>query len=151
MAKRARGDPEFARYALSGIEAAIEKMQRQAAELRNIVGASAAGVMAAVSGRRGRPAGSAPRAVGSGDNLASSSGSERSNAPTVDGGPTAPRKRTMSPEARRRISEAQKARWAKQKGQAGTESRKRGPKSARASGARRSKKRESALSTVRPR
>ncbi len=119
-------DAEFARYALSGMEAAIEKMQRQAAELRSIVGASAAGVIAAVGGaRRGRPAGATSRAAKPVTDLASSPSSDQSNAPTADVGATASRKRTMSPEARRRISEAQKARWAKQKGEAGTTARKR--------------------------
>lgn len=142
MAKRARVDPEFARYALSGIEAAIEKMQRQAAELRNIVGASAAGVIAAVGGaRRGRPVGATSRAAKAGDNLASPRRNDQSNAPTVDLGATPSRKRTMSPEARRRISEAQKARWAKQKNEGGAQARKRGRDRAQLSGARRRKKR----------
>ena len=39
--------------------------------------------------------------------------------PTGRRGPGRPRKRTMSADARRRISEAQKARWARQKAQGG--------------------------------
>ena len=102
MAKRTRIDKDIARYALSGIEAAIEKLQRQAAELRSIVGASAAAAKAVVGG--------AERSGRKGDHLPF---------PLDEGDTTPPhgRKRTMSPDARRRISEAQKARWAKQKGQ----------------------------------
>ena len=96
MAKKAGVDPEFARYALSGIEAAIEKMQRQAAELRSIVGASAAGVMAAVGRPRGRRPGSAAAPVETGNNLASTGGTQPSRAPSADLGTTPPRKRTMT-------------------------------------------------------
>ena len=108
MAKRQRMDKEIARYALSGIEAAIEKLQRQAAELRSIVGATAAAAKAVVRG--------AGRSGGGGDHVPF---------PLDEGDSTPPhgRKRTMSVEARRRISEAQKARWAKQKGAATAASR----------------------------
>lgn len=114
MAQRLGLDPEFARYALSGIEAAIEKLQRQAAELRSIVGASAAGVKAAVGGGGGRPTGTKGHRVSPGH--PSSLVLDRpATVPGVEGGPESRPKRTMSVEARRRISEAQKARWAKQK------------------------------------
>ena len=95
MAKRRRIDSELARYALQGIEAAIEKLQRQAAELRR-----SAGKVTARGNDRGDFARRAAAPMPSGADLA---------------GLTGPRKRTMSADARRRISEAQKKRWAKQK------------------------------------
>ncbi len=142
MAKKARVDPEFARYALAGIEAAIERMQRQAAELRSIVGASAAGVRAVVGGaRRGRPPGTVSRTGEGGGDGPSTLAAGPVDARTVDGGADSRRKRAMSPEARRRISEAQKARWAKQKGGAGTASQSVGGKRRAGSGGGRRKKR----------
>jgi hypothetical protein len=86
-------DKEFARYALEGIEAAIEKMQRQAAALRRIVGSR--GGSAAKGGSEASPI------AGAG--------------PGVPRGRTRRRKWTMSAEARKRISDAQKARWARQR------------------------------------
>ena len=126
MAKRQRIDKDTARYALSGIEAAIEKLQHQAAELRSIVGASAAAAKAVVGG--------AGRAGGKGDHVPF---------PSDEGDSTPPhgRNRTMSADARRRISEAQKARWAKQKGEQTSES---AQKSAAAPRAARSSKQRGA-------
>lgn len=83
MAKRKQIDRNLARYALQGIEAGIEKLQRQAAELRRWLGTKAS---------RG-PTGAAVAVA------------------------TTPRrrKRTMSVEARKRIGDAQRKRWAAQK------------------------------------
>ena len=94
MAKR-RVDKELARYALQGIEAAIDKLQRQAAELRKMVGKAATRREDGVD-----PSRRAPAPMPSGAELA---------------GMTGPRKRTISAEGRKRISDAQKKRWAKQK------------------------------------
>ncbi len=142
MAKKARVDPEFARYALAGIEAAIESMQRQAAKLRSIVGASAAGVRAVVGGARGgRPPGAVSRAREGSDDGPSSLADGPVDGRSRNDRSDTRRSRVMSPEARRRISEAQKARWAKQKGGAGTESQRAGAKRRTASGGGRRKKR----------
>lgn len=85
-------DSNLAHYALQGIEAAIEKLQRQAAELRRMVTVTRNGRR-----RRGRVSGT-------------------QNAADAKSAPTrSRRRRRMSAEARRRISEAQKARWARQK------------------------------------
>lgn len=91
MAKREES-VNLREYAVMGAEAAIEKLQAEIARIRRAF--PELGVR--------EPA---HRAVQS----------RQANKIGGNEGPDARRKRTMSAEARRRISEAQKARWAKQK------------------------------------
>lgn len=99
MAKGQRMDKELAQYALQGIEAAIEKLQRQAAELRRWAGRS--------SGRTALSATHEQRQRGVGETAAAQDAGEVRQARQ--------KRRTMSAAARKRISDAQKARWAKVK------------------------------------
>lgn len=96
MAKRQRVDRNLAHYALQGIEAAIEKLQGQAAALRRSLTTS---TRRATAGRA--------------ETMGGVVTAEETATGRFEGGA---KKRTMSPEGRKRISEAQKARWAKQKG-----------------------------------
>jgi hypothetical protein len=87
MARRQRIDSEVARYALSGIQAEIARLQAQAKELVRAIGAGKVAVPSTggyATARRKR-------------------------------GPVRPRKRRLSAEARGRMSAAQKARWARQR------------------------------------
>ena len=78
-----------------GMEVELQRLEERAAQLR------------AWLGRLPSRAAAAARRV---------AGAEGASSPATSTGRR--RKRTMSAEARRRISEAQKARWAKQKGEA---------------------------------
>lgn len=94
MARPPRIDKDLARYALQGIEAAIEKLQRQAADLRRTLGVTSASRRTDLMGGVVTVEETASGRFGGGI-----------------------RKRTMSAEARKRISDAQKARWARHRGQ----------------------------------
>ena len=102
LAKRL--SPEFRKYAVVGAEQRLLQLAEEAAEIFAIfpeLRGPGRGFMSRVRGGadRGRPAGNASK-------------------------PARKRRRTMSADARRRISEAQKKRWAKQK--AGGKNKKKG-------------------------
>ena len=98
MAKRQQLDRNVVEYALRGIEAGIEKLQSQAAELRRWLG---------------RKTGNVPRAGGASRPSPSRAGGEGTGAADVV--PRTRRRRTMSAEARKRIGDAQRKRWAAQR------------------------------------
>lgn len=88
--------------AIEGLELQKKRIEDQIAAVKSLLGGGAAAAVSAAPRRRGRPPGS--------KNVAAATAPAA--APKKRGPKPGRKKRTLSPEARARIAEAQKKRWA---------------------------------------